>query len=466
MSYSFIGFQTAYVAIRWNPIYWNTACLVVNSGSLEDEEFEEDENGDVIKKKEKTADYSKIAKALGDILSRKINISLVDINKSDFSFKPDAENNQILFGMKALSHINTEIIEQIKRNRPYSNFKDFLNKCNLNKSAMISLIKSGAFDNLEKDWAEKLKIEPRVLIMTYYLSKACEPKTRITLQNFNGLIQKNLVPQNLDLQKNIFMFNKYLKENKYSNYYILNTQQSQEFYNKNFDDNELEIVEGKVAIEQKKWDKIYSKQMDIARDWIKENQQQILKELNTSLFKEIWDKYANGNISAWEMEALCFYYHEHELKNVNKAKYGLYNFNNIPDSEVDYYFKKNGKEIPIFKLYKIAGTVIAKNDVRSSISLLTPDGVVNVKFTKEYYAMANRQISQKQEDGTKKIVEKGWFTRGTKLLVTGFKREDTFVGKTYARTQTHQLYKILSIDENGNLELTHERAVGDEEDEY
>ena len=56
--------------------------------------------------------------------------------------------------MKALSHINTEIIEQIKRNRPYSNFKDFLNKCNLNKSAMISLIKSGAFDNLEKDWAE------------------------------------------------------------------------------------------------------------------------------------------------------------------------------------------------------------------------------------------------------------------------------------------------------------------------
>ena len=34
LAYSFIGFQTAYIATRWNPIYWDTACLVVNSGSL------------------------------------------------------------------------------------------------------------------------------------------------------------------------------------------------------------------------------------------------------------------------------------------------------------------------------------------------------------------------------------------------------------------------------------------------
>src|SRR5699024_4558323 len=43
LAYSFIGFQTIYIATRWNPIYWNTACLIVNSGSLEEEEnFEED----------------------------------------------------------------------------------------------------------------------------------------------------------------------------------------------------------------------------------------------------------------------------------------------------------------------------------------------------------------------------------------------------------------------------------------
>ena len=66
LAYSFIGFQTMYIATKWNPIYWNTACLIVNSGSLEEEsDFEEDEDtGEVAKKKEKTTDYGKIAKAL------------------------------------------------------------------------------------------------------------------------------------------------------------------------------------------------------------------------------------------------------------------------------------------------------------------------------------------------------------------------------------------------------------------
>ena len=46
LAYSFIGFQTAYIATRWSPIYWDAACLVVNSGSLEEEdenEYDEDD---------------------------------------------------------------------------------------------------------------------------------------------------------------------------------------------------------------------------------------------------------------------------------------------------------------------------------------------------------------------------------------------------------------------------------------
>lgn len=58
--------------------------------------------------------------------------------------------------------------------------------------------------------------------------------------------------------------------------------------------------------------------------------------------------------------------------------------------------------------------------------------------------------------GTKKVIEKGWFTRGTKLLITGFRRDDTFVAKTYAKTNTHQLYLIESV-ENGDMKLRHER---------
>ena len=144
LAYSFIGFQTMYIATRWNPIYWNTACLIVNSGSLEDEDiYEEDEDGFIISdKKEKATDYGKVAKAIGDIITKGIRVSLVDINKSNYSFEPDVENNEILFGMKALSNVGGPVIEQIIAHRPYTGIKDFMLRCPLNKSAMFSLIKA------------------------------------------------------------------------------------------------------------------------------------------------------------------------------------------------------------------------------------------------------------------------------------------------------------------------------------
>ena len=459
LAYSFIGFQTMFIATKWNPIYWNTACLIVNSGSLEEEsDFEEDEDGYIIQKKEKATDYSKIAKALGDILEKGIKVSLVDINKSNYSFEPDPESNEILFGMKALSNVGGPIIEQIIKHRPYAGIADFMNKCPLNKSAMISLIKAGAFDKLETEWGKELNIEPRIVVMIYYLSKVCDAKKRLTLQNFNGLVQKDLIPDELSFQKRVFMFNKYLKANKKVGKYYVFDESCNTFYNQFFDVDNLEIINGHTCILQTKWEKIYQDNMDIAREYIKNNQKELLDIFNKLLFKDSWDKYAIGNISSWEMESLCFYYHEHELTNVNSLKYGLTDFNKLnAEPEVEYFFKRKNKEIPIYNIYRIAGTVISKNDTRSSITLLTTTGIVTVKFTKEYFAMFNRQLSEKQEDGTKKVVEKGWFTRGTKLLVQGFRRDDMFISKTYAKTPGHQLYKILKITEDGDLTLQHER---------
>ena len=71
--------------------------------------------------------------------------------------------------------------------------------------------------------------------------------------------------------------------------------------------------------------------------------------------------------------------------------------------------------------------------------------------------MYSRQISEKQEDGTKKVLEKGWMTRGTKIMCTGFRREDTFVCKSYKNNFSHQLYRITNVLPNGIIELTHER---------
>ena len=467
LRYSFIGYQTAYIATKWNPIYWNTACLIVNSGSLEEDDVEylEDDDGDIIgaQKKESATDYAKLAKALGEIINQGIKVSLVDINKSSYGFEPDVENNQILFGMKALSNVGAPIIKQIIDNRPYLSFKDFLKKCPLNKSAMISLIKSGAFDLLEQEWAHELNIEPRMLIMGYYLSKVSDLKTRLTLQNFNGLIEADLIPAELDLQRRVFIFNKELKKNKWQTYYLLKYDAFREFYEKFFDIDQLEFFNGVAAIKQTSWDKMYKIAMDPAREWLKDKQEQILTAYNQKLIQESWEKYAQGNISAWEMEALCFYYHEHELNNIDTRRYGIVDFNSLPATPiVRSTFKRNGKQIPLYQLFRIAGTVISKNDNRHSIALLTTSGVVNVKFTKDHYALFARQISEVMPDGTKKVREKGWMTRGVKLLITGYRRDDTFVSKNYKSNGGHQLYKILDV--NGkNLELTSARW-GEEDD--
>ena len=254
LAYSFIGFQTMYIASNWNPIYWNTACLIVNSGSLEEEsEFEEDEEtGEIAKKKEKATDYGKIAKAIGDIISKGIKVSLVDINKSSYSFEPDPDSNEILFGMKALSNVGGPIIEQILKGRPYYNIADFMNRCPLNKSAMISLIKAGAFDRLENKTAKEMGINPRMFVMIYYISKVCEAKKKLTLQNFNGLVEHGLIPEELDLQKRTYMFTKYLKANKKVGKYYVFDNICEDFYNKYFDMEKLEVINGLTCILQTK----------------------------------------------------------------------------------------------------------------------------------------------------------------------------------------------------------------------
>ena len=292
--------------------------------------------------------------------------------------------------------------------------------------------------------------------MAFYILSVYEGKTKLNLQNFSTLMQKGLVPDELDLQKRVFAFNKYLKEKKIDKYYLFDDN-CLAFYNDYFSEENLSVINGCTCILQSTWDKIYKKVMDDARNWLKDNQNEVLNQLNTMLFMESWNKYALGSISDWEMESLCFYYHKHVLASVDTVKYGLSNFFELPTTPViETTFKRNGKDIPIYKTYKIVGTVIGKNDTRSSISLLTLDGVVNVKFTKEYFAMYNRQLSEVQPDGSKKVVEKSWFTRGTKIMVTGFRRDDMFQTKTYKHTKTHQLYQIVAIHD-GDIELEHER---------
>ena len=479
LPYSFVGIQTIFLAMNFNPIYWDTACLIVNSGSLEDNseeeivdiydeeaqdlaegvKFEDLPDGKAKIRRTMSTDYGKVAKAIGDIRSKGINVSLANINKSQFGFAPDVENNRILFGLKGMLNVGDDVVDEIIANRPYASPRDFLNKVKPGKQAMISLIKGGAFDEMMD----------RKMCMAWYIWETCDKKKRITLQNMGGLIKHNLLPENTEEQiiaRRIYEFNRYLKAvcKGTSTHYILDDRAVNFLIEIGCD----ELIDTNFKLDQKLWDKkVYQPWMDLFRNWIAENKDRILENLNNSIFLEDWNKYAKGTISAWEMEVLCFYYHEHELKDVDTDKYGLVDFFELPEEpEIDRVFPaKGGGEIKMLKLHKICGTCIAKNKTRSTVTLLTTTGVVDVKFRKEYFSLFDKQISVRGEDGVKHVAEKSWFNRGSMIVVQGFRSGDNFIPKKYASSGGHQLYKIESITVDGGLVLKDSRYQGESEEE-
>lgn len=224
-SYSLIACQAAYLATYFPSIYWNTAYLRVISG-LETEA---------------SSNYNKIARGVGDILNHGIKISLIDINKSGYMFEPDEENNSIRYGLKALNGVGGEIIKQIIDNRPYEDMYEFMEKVKCNKTVILSLIKAGAFDNFDD----------RESVMKEYIEIVSEPKKRITMQNFNMLNEHNLLPQELDFQKRLFIFNKALKKNcKMKDGYLFFENNYYEFYEQFFDVDLLFPKEDKLVMHE------------------------------------------------------------------------------------------------------------------------------------------------------------------------------------------------------------------------
>jgi len=454
MGYSTIALQEMNLAYKFPVIYWNTACLSVNAGAVNEEDYEdlvdegiiEIEEDDDNKREANKVQYGKVAAAIGKFKTELgMRIELPDVNRAKFGFTPDAEANVVWFGLKGISRIGDDLIRAVIDNRPYISVDNFIEKLNktgaralVSKDRVISLIKSGAFD--------KIEMRPREEIMKSYILKTYDKKSRITLQNVLGLVKYDMLPIELDMEKRVFNFTKHIRKTKLKDFYVLD-EVAQEFYFENNFGLDIENVkrgaEIVMAINAEKWEKVYDKHMEKVRDYIVKNHDLLLEEYNREAFKEEWDKYASGNVLQWELESLNFYHSGHELTGVAKTvNYDITPLDKLQNEEVIGMFNIDGKSFPKYRIRHIIGTVLDKDKLKHTVTLSTPEGIIMIKVYRSQFSKYDQVLSTVADDGSKNLIQDSFFKKGTHLMVTGIKRGDMFVPKVYKEVGIAPILKL------------------------
>jgi DNA polymerase III subunit alpha len=172
-AYAVIGFQTAYL-MRYYPAEFIASMLnSVMGGS------------------EKVAFYIRFAESQG------IQVLPPDINESYSRFT--VKGNTIRFGLAAIKNVGISVVESIVKSRDnkgkFSSLYDFCNKIDLssiNKRAVESLIKSGAFDSFKVHRSQMLAVYEKILD-----NLSSEKKRNIDGQMslFGGLMEVAVEPE-------------------------------------------------------------------------------------------------------------------------------------------------------------------------------------------------------------------------------------------------------------------------------
>ncbi len=466
LAYSIIGLQELNLCYKYNPIYWQTANLIVDSGSIEG-----DEGG--------STNYGKIAIAIASVQKENVKVELPLINSVSFGFKPDVDNNRIIFGLKGMNGIGDTIAQSIIQNQPFTSIEDFCKRMIETKliktSQMIQLIKGGCFTELHS--------KNRIKTMEWFLKKYIyEPCDKLTMQQFSKMKELEIIPQNLELSIKMLNFKKYvlddeglfekhIEENKkipkkgyHDGYYILDSN-SQPFFKQHFTENSVVKTKGDYYIlSEKLFVKDIDEKIQPLKDWF--DTQEALNIYNNAIYKRIWEQYASGNLSKWSMSALSYYDGEHELEHINEELYGIVNFFELPQEPEIYdyytrYYNGESRSIPKYKISRIAGTVLNADNQHYMVTLLTKHGAVQVKFNKGHYAFYNKQISAKLDESSDKktVLEKSWLSRGSKIIIAGIRREDIFRPMIYKDTiYTHTCNKIQEIYDDGTLLIQSDRV--------
>lgn len=445
-------------------MYWNTANLIVDSGSA-------DENANDSTK------YGKMGIAIANIQQEGVHISFPLINSAKFGFEPDIQNECIIFGLKGINGINTELSHTIMNNRPYMSMDDFAHKMLDTKiikpSQMVKLIKAGCFTELHNI--------NRMVTMEWYINHyLIEPVNKLTMQQFKRMKEANLIPDEFNKAVRILAIKDYilddagfyeyynnpekkaLKRGYHDRYYILDDIAQNKYSEYFTDDCIVKVVDGHYVVSEKKIVKESETYLSALRQWFTSSN--AVNSYNMYLATIQWEKYASGSLAKWSMESLCYYDDKHELDGVNESLYGIVNFNELPEQPTAYetyvrYINGERKVLLKYNISRIAGTVLNADNNHHIVALLTKYGLVNVKMDKDHYAFYNKTISRVDDSGTKTRIEESWLKRGNLLLISGIRMEDQFIPKMYQDTiYKHVINLIRNVLNDGTLELQVERV--------
>lgn len=477
-----IALQQIYLSLNWSPIYWQTAVLTVNSGSKTAEE-----DGD----KEKR-DYGKTAKAIANLREQNITIATPLINSSYTDFSPDEENNRILFALKGIRSMNDEAVAKILNNRPYTSVEDFFERVaprndsqvreltdnyfkeqgikvkktseeyvkkasefketekRLEKGQVIALIKSGAFKEFNED---------SMTTMQKWVKYTTQLKTSLNGQNLSSAIRLGIFDtEDREELKLVYEMRSAIKKDKVKDTNgtskdLVRTRSSQykSLLTKLFSPSVVVDTVGEYSIiDINQFEKEYEKFKEQTDAILK--QPETLQQFNIALFIENWNKVASGTPESWEMETIVFYSEKHELDYLDYGVYNVTPLNEIPKEPlVESTYMYRGVERANYKIFTIVGTVVDKNKDKGRFTMITPEGVITCKTYKGAFSHYDKQIKR---DG--KIVDKSWFTRGNRLMVWGYIKDDMFILK--APKNVHTIARIDSLDrDTGRAYLSLER---------
>ena len=485
--YTVIGVQEAHLATHYNPLYWACACLCCNAGNTaqsldtdddeesveEDEETPQDPANEPLeaaqKKKRAAPNYGKIAKAIADAQMGGVEIGLPDINTAQDDFVPDVKNNRILYSLRVVNAVSDSVFDEIMAKRPFSSLQDFLDRMETPSSAqIIGLIKAGCFDSLEG--------KGRSTILRWYVNWLAEHKYPIK-ENLTASHIKKAIATHMPLapyKEQVYMVNfktwidAHQLDSSDKKRYLLTDSDAVAFFKRYYmpclsiEKDEYSFIPAGIAVKKSALEREHKKLTQPLKDYFSSpaGVEAYAMHMRALYAAELWESDCAGSQAQWEMEQMCFYRDKHELANVSESAYGVSDFTKLPEvPHKTSYTNAKGERKDAYDTTAIMGTIVNVESNRKSVWLLTTHGVVTVKFYAEAFNRYKNPVSKiDPKTGKKVVIDRAWLKRGEKILVYGYRREDTFVART-ARvgSYTKLLCRIDGVV-GSNLNLTYSRG--------